>query len=158
MLNVGDKIPNFQLPLAFADGKKDVVEFHTLLGKGPVVIGFFPLAFTTPCTAEMCELRDHAAHFDSLHVTRVGFSVDTKFANAAFAKENNLKHGLFCDSNRAVVHQIWETGSAGGSENRAKRGWMVLDTNGVVIEKWVSDDPAIWSGIKPIEAALHKAK
>jgi peroxiredoxin len=158
MLNVGDVVPNFTLPLAFADGKKDPVEMRSLLGKGPVVIAFFPLAFTGTCTQENCELRDHAAELDRLHVTRVAFSCDTPHANVEFARKNALTHGIFSDPNHKVVNEIWDTGVAGGVASRAKRGWMVLDKNGVVVEKWVSDDPGVWSGLKPIEAALQKVK
>lgn len=158
MLNVGDTVPNFTLPLAFADGKKDAVEMQTLLGKGPIVIAFFPLAFTGTCTKEMCEIRDHAATLDGLHAQRVGFSCDTPHSNVEFAKQNKLAHGIFSDPNHKVVNEIWDTGVAGGVASRAKRGWIVLDKNGKVVEKWVSDDPNVWSGLKPIEAALQKAQ
>lgn len=159
MLHVGDKVPDFTLPFATADGKRDPLSFHQFLqqGKGPVVIGFYPLAFTTPCTAEMCEFRDRQAVFDHVSARSVGFSVDTPFTNVAFAKQNNLQHGLFCDPNFQVVDKVWETMTVAGNERRAKRGWMVVSKDGVVLEKWVSDDPSKWSGIDPINAALHKA-
>ena len=158
MLNVGDSVPDFTLPLAFADGKKDPVSFTSLLGKGPVVIAFFPLAFTAPCTKENCDLRDHASALDKVHATRVGFSCDTPQSNVEFAKQNRLQHGLFCDPNHKIVNEIWDTATIGGVASRAKRGWMVVDASGKVAEKWVSDDPAVWSGIGPIEAALSKVK
>ncbi|HVM45541.1 MAG TPA: redoxin domain-containing protein [Candidatus Thermoplasmatota archaeon] len=159
MLNVGDTVPDFTLPLATAEGKRDPVSFKQLLeqANGPVVIGFFPMAFTTPCTAEMCEFRDKQAVFDHVRATPVGFSVDTPFTNVAFAKENRLKHGIFSDPNFQVVDKIWQTMTVAGNERRAKRGWMVVGRDGKVLEKWVSDDPGKWSGIDPINAALHKA-
>jgi glutaredoxin-dependent peroxiredoxin len=157
MLNVGDTVPDFTLPLAKADGTREPTSFKSLLGKGPVVIGFFPMAFTTPCTKEMCEFRDRQAVFDHVHAQSVGFSVDTPFTNIAFAKENRLQHGIFSDPNFAVVDKIWQTMTVAGNERRAKRGWMVVSPQGKVVEKWVSDDPAVWSGIDPINAALHKA-
>lgn len=159
MLNVGDKVPDFTLPLAFADGKRDPVSFHQFLqqGNGPVVVGFYPMAFTTPCTAEMCEFRDRQAVFDHVAARGVGFSVDTPFTNVAFAKQNNLHHGLFSDPNFQVVDKVWQTMTVAGNERRAKRGWMVVSKEGVVLEKWVSDDPGKWSGIDAINAALHKA-
>lgn len=158
MLDVGDKVPDFTLPLAFADGKRDPVSFHKVLGaaRGPIVIGFYPMAFTTPCTAEMCEFRDRQAVFDHVSAKSLGFSVDTPFTNVAFAKENRLGHGLYSDANFQVVDKIWQTMTVAGNERRAKRGWMVVGADGVVLEKWVSDDPSKWSGIDPINAALHK--
>lgn len=159
MLNVGDKVPDFTLPLAFADGKRDPVSFHQLLQKAnsPVVIGFFPMAFTTPCTAEMCEFRDRQAVFDHVQATPLGFSVDTPFTNIAFASQNKLKHGIFSDPNFAVIDNIWQTMTVAGNERRAKRGWMIVGADGKVLEKWVSEDPAKWSGIDVINQALHKA-
>ena len=158
MLNVGDTVPDFALPLAFADGKKDAVSFKSLLGKGPVVVAFFPLAFTGTCTKEMCDLRDHAADLDKLHATRVGFSCDTPHSNVEFAKQHQLKHGIFSDPNHKVVNEIWDTATIGGVASRAKRGWIVVDNRGKVAEKWVSDEPSVWLGIGPIEAAIAKVK
>jgi len=158
MLNVGDKVTDFTLPLAFADGKKDPVPFNSLLGKGPVVIAFFPLAFTGPCTKEMCELRDHAATLDGLHAQRVGFSCDTPHSNSEFAKQNKLTHGIYSDPNHKIVNELWDTAVIGGVASRAKRGWMVVDKTGMVVQKWVTEDPSVWSGLGPIEAALSKAK
>ena len=158
MLNVGDKVPDFTLALAFADGKKDAVPLHTLLGKGPLVIAFFPLAFTGTCTKEMCEIRDQHDVLDALHVARVGFSCDTPHTNVEFANKNALKHGIFSDPNHKVVNELWDTAVIGGVASRAKRGWMVIDRHGKVAEKWVSDDPGVWSGIGAIEAALAKLK
>jgi peroxiredoxin len=156
MLNVGDNVPDFELPLAFADGKKDKVSFRSLLGKGPIVVAFYPLAFSGICTKEMCEVRDSQTHLENLHAATVGFSVDTPFANINFAKANNIKHGLFCDANREVVNKIWSTMTVAGVENVAKRGWLVITKDGKVAEKWVSEDPTVWSGTGPIEAALSK--
>lgn len=158
MLNVGDKVPDFTLPVAFADGKKEPVSFHSVLGKGPVVIAFFPLAFTGVCTKEMCEIRDQASILDRVQAQRFGFSCDTPHTNVEFAKQNHLKHGIFSDPNHKVVNEIWDTATVGGVAGRAKRGWMVVDGHGVVREKWVSEDPSVWSGVAPIEAALSKVK
>src|SRR5581483_8741621 len=109
MLRVGDKVPDFELPLAFADGKRDKVRFSSLLGHGPVVIGFYPLAFTGTCTTEMCEMRDAQSFFDHLDAKAVGFSVDTPHTNVQFAKANHLRHGLFSDANHEAVDKIWAT-------------------------------------------------
>lgn len=158
MLNVGDKMPDFTLPLAHADGKRDPVSFHSLLGKGPVVVAFYPLAFSGVCTKENCEIRDAQGQLTALHATVVGFSIDTPHANVPFAKANALNYGLFSDANREVVDKIWSTMTVGGVQRAAKRGWMVLSKDGKVVEKWVSEDPTVWSGVKPIEAALAKAK
>lgn len=158
MLNVGDNVPDFTLPLAYADGKKDATSFHQLLkaANGPVVIGFFPLAFTGVCTKEMCEMRDQQAVFDHVGAKAVGFSIDTPFTNVQFAKANHLTHPIFSDPNREVVNLIWATQTVAGVQNVSKRGWLVVGKDGKVAEKWVTDTPGEWSGIAPIDDALHK--
>ncbi|HUR69071.1 MAG TPA: redoxin domain-containing protein [Candidatus Thermoplasmatota archaeon] len=160
MLNVGDKVPDFTLPLATADGKRDPVSFQQFLhdAHGPVVIGFYPMAFTTPCTAEMCDFRDKQAMFDHVHAKPVGFCVDTPFTSVAFAKENRLQHGIFSDANHQVVDKIWKTQTVAGVEKRAMRGWMIVSPQGVVLEKWVQEEGKVgqWPGSDAINAALHK--
>ena len=158
MLNVGDTVPDFTLPFAKADGTKDPVAFKSLLGKGPVVIGFFPLAFSGTCTKEVCDMRDHQSVFDHVGATAVGFSIDTPFTNVNFAKANNLHHGLFCDPNREVVNKVWATMTVAGVHHAAKRGFLVVDRHGKVVEKWFTDTPSEWPGMKPLEAAVAKAK
>ncbi|HEX2022848.1 MAG TPA: redoxin domain-containing protein [Candidatus Thermoplasmatota archaeon] len=156
MLDVGDKVPDFTLPLARADGRRERVAFSSLLGKGPVVVAFYPLAFTGVCTKELCELRDAQAQLDRLRATTVGFSVDTPQSNAAYAKAHALAHGLFSDPNREVVGRLWGTQTVAGVRDVAKRGWLVVRPDGVVAHRWVTEDPEIWSGVAPIEAALAR--
>ena len=122
LLNIGDKVPDFEIPLAFADGKKEKVKFSSLLGHGPVVIAFYPLAFSGICTTENCQLRDNQSFFDHLEAKTIGFSTDTPFANIQFAKTNNLRHGLFSDANFEAVEQIWQTAPVAGWTHRATRG------------------------------------
>lgn len=158
MLRVGDKVPDFTLPVAYADGRKDDVAFSSLLGRGPVVLSFFPLAFTRVCTTQVCDMRDNTRVYEALGAQVFGFSCDSKWANAAFAKQESMTHGIFSDANRDVADLIWETQRTAGVERVPKRGWMVVDPRGVVVDLYVTDVPgAPWVGSKPIEAAIAKA-
>ena len=159
MLRPGDKVPDFVLPVGYADGKRVDVSFASLLGRGPIVISFFPLAFTRVCTTQMCDMRDHAADLDSFGAQVFGFSCDSKWSNAKFAAQEGLKHGIFSDANRSVVSTLWETQDVAGVNAVPKRGWMVIDPQGVVVDLHVADaagDP--WVGSKAIEAALAKVR
>lgn len=156
MLQVGDKVPDFTLPLAKADGTKAPVAFSSLLAKGPVVIAFYPLAFTGTCTQQVCDLRDGQAELHGLRATVVGFSIDTPASNVQFAKLQGLEYGLYCDPNRSVVDRIWETMTVIGVDRVATRGVLVVKPDGTVAEKWVAADPDDWIGRGPIEAALAK--
>lgn len=159
MLSPGDRVPDFTLPVGYADGRREDVAFSSLLGKGPIVLSFFPLAFTRVCTTQMCEARDNASAYAKLGAQLFGFSCDSKWANQRFATEQHLAHGIFSDANRAVVDRIWETQTTAGVERVPKRGWMVVDANGVVVDLSVTDvSGAAWVGSKPIEEAIAKAQ
>ena len=159
MLQAGDKVPDFTLPVGYADGRRDDVAFSSLLGRGPIVLSFFPLAFTRVCTTQMCDMRDHAADLDSLGAQVFGFSCDSKWANQRFATEQALAHGIFSDADRAIVDVLWETQTTSGVDRVPKRGWMVIDARGVVVERVVTDVPgAPWVGTKDIEAAILRAR
>lgn len=158
MLDVGDTVPDFTLPLAHAERKIEAVPFSSLLGGAPIVLSFYPLAFTRVCTAQMCETRDAQATIGDLDATVVGFSIDTAASNLHFARMHQMKHGLYCDPNREVVHQIWATQTVAGVKECAKRGWLVVDKTGKVVEKWITDVSGEWSGLAPIQAALQKAR
>lgn len=158
MLEVGDAVPDFSLPLAFADGRRDPVAFRSLLARGPVVIAFYPLAFTRVCTVEMCEIRDAQAAMDELDATVVGFSIDAAPSNAHYARLHEMKNGLYSDANREVVDRIWATQRVVGVDRCAKRGWLVVAQDGTVAAKWVTDNASEWSGLAPVKAALEKLK
>lgn len=158
MLKAGDKLPDFTLPIAYADGRRDDVAFSSLLGRGPIVISFFPLAFTRVCTTQMCEARDNAAAYERMGAQLFGFSCDSKWANQKFAAEQQLAHGIISDPNRVVVDKIWWTQTTAGVERVPKRGYLVLDAHGVVVDSWVNDVPgAPWVGFDAVATSISKA-
>jgi peroxiredoxin len=158
VLHIGDEVPDFTLPLAYADGRRDPVSFRSLLGRGPVVLSFFPLAFTRTCTVQMCEMRDRAAALDGLGVQAFGFSCDSAYTNVAYAREQGLRHGIFSDPNREAVDALWATQTVVGVHRVPKRGYLVVGRDGRVAEKWVTDAPGEWIGIQALEAAVARAK
>src|SRR5438874_10611974 len=158
MLHKGQHVPDFDLPLAFADGRKDPVQLKTLLAEGPVVLSFFPLAFTRVCTTQMCDARDREAELLALGARVFGFSCDTPWTNVHFAKEHALRHGIFSDANRDVVDKLWETQDVAGVRRVPKRGWMVVAPDGTLADLFVADaSGAPWPGTEPIAAAVRAA-
>jgi glutaredoxin-dependent peroxiredoxin len=156
MLSPGDLVPDFTLPVGYADGRKEPTRFSSLLGKGPIVISFFPLAFTSTCTKQMCDARDHADVYAQRHATLFGFSCDSVFSNAKFAAEHGLAHGIFSDANREVVDALWETYEVVGVKRVPRRGWMVVAPDGRVAERHVQDPGTPWVGHQSIEEAIRK--
>jgi len=139
MVEIGETAPDFELP--DTDLKK--VKLSSLKGK-VVVLAFYPGAFTPVCTKEMCTFRDSMAKFNEVNATVIGISVDPPFSNKAFKEQNKLNFTLLSDYNREVIRKYnvyWELPVLPGYV-LAKRAVFVIDKEGKVRYKWVSDDPA----------------
>lgn len=152
-LQTGQQLQDFTLKMATQDGVQEFT-LSQHLGKGPLVIGFFPFAFSAPCTKEMCDLRDSLDKFGGLGATVLGFSTDSHFVNAQFVKDQALGMGILSDPNREVVGKIWQTMEIAGVKDVAKRGVMIVEADGTV--KWtsVSDDPKVWVGADEVRKHL----
>jgi peroxiredoxin len=152
---VGAKLPDFTLKVASKDGIADF-KLSDHLGKGPLVFGFFPLAFTGVCTTEMCDFRDNLASLAALNATVFGFSTDPAPSNKAFAIAQNLPFGIISDPNNEVVGKVWPAMPTPlvGVNGVAKRGAMIVNPDGTV--KWlsVSDDVKVWVGTPEIKKHL----
>lgn len=128
-ISKGQAAPNFKL---YNTDKKEV-ELAGLKGKN-VVILFFPLAFTSTCTAELCSMRDDIATYNSLNAVILGISVDSLFTLGKFKAEQNLNFDLLSDFNKTAseaygsLYQSFILGMNGVS----KRSAFVVDKNGVV--------------------------
>ncbi|MDR5700176.1 peroxiredoxin [Agromyces aerolatus] len=89
----GDPAPDF----ALADQFGRSTRLSELLAAGPVVLVFFPLAFSSTCRGELGELRDHVAEFDAAGVRIVGVSVDSKHTLRAWAEREGFAFTLLSD-------------------------------------------------------------
>jgi peroxiredoxin len=128
-------------------------------GKKPVLT-FFPGAFTGVCTKEMCRLRDSTQVFQAVGAQVIGISVNDPFTNKAFSDANNLQFPILSDYNRKTVkkYNIRQVNFAGlKGYTAAKRSIFILDLNGVVRFKWVSEDPSKEPSYEDIWAFVTKA-
>lgn len=124
------------------------------LGK-KIVLAFFPGAFTSVCTKEMCTFRDSIQALNSLNAQVVGISVNDPFTNKAFAEANKLQFPILSDYTRETVrkYNVFHDHFAGlAGYTAAKRSVFVLDDDGIVRYRWVSDDP----GKQPDYDAIKK--
>lgn len=137
----------------------DHIEDFTLsqeLGKEHIVLAFFPLAFSPVCTDEMCAFRDSLAQFNSLKARVYGISVDSPFALNAFIKANALKFKLLSDFNKEISRAYGAFHEElMGLKGVAKRSVFVIDKNGLVRYRWVSDDPRQLPDFEAIRRALQ---
>ncbi len=128
-LKIGDKAPDFKL---FNSEKKDIA-LSDLKGKNVVVL-FFPLAFTSTCTAELCHIRDNYAIYNNLNAVVVGISVDSLFTLGKFKEEQKLNFDLLSDFNKsasASYDTLYED-FVFGMKGVSKRSAFVIDGNGVL--------------------------
>jgi peroxiredoxin len=149
---VGQKAPDFTLPNTDRKPRK----LSDFLGK-KLVLAFFPGAFTSVCTKEMCTFRDSLARLSELKAQVVGVSVNYPFSNKGFAERNMLTFPLLSDYNRDVVRLYGiELKDFAGLKGYsvAQRSVFILDKDGVVRYRWVSDDPGKEPNCKEIEEAL----
>jgi peroxiredoxin len=153
MVAVGDNAPDFTVPLA--DGSIGSFTLSERLDEAPLVLAFFPAAFTSTCTTEMRTFSDRMGEFDGADATVYGISIDTPFTLNEFRQQNDLPFGLLSDTNREVVdaYDVSMDFEELGVRNVAKRAVVVVDAEGTVTYAWVSDDP----GAEPDYDAVARA-
>jgi peroxiredoxin len=151
---VGSRAPEFTL----FDMEMTLRSLDEFKGK-KVVLAFYPGAFTSVCQREMYTFRDALSNFESLDAQVVGISVNDPFSNKAFHEMNMLNFPLLCDYTREVVraYGVFHEDFAGlKGYTVAKRSVFVLDRDGVIHYKWVSENPGVEPHYKEIEAKLAK--
>jgi peroxiredoxin len=152
---IGERAPDF----ALHDTEKNVRTLSQFLVKGRrIIIAFFPGAFTSVCTQEMCTLRDMYGELEYLNSKVVGISVDAPFAQKAFADMHELTFPLLCDFNREVIQKygvVWN--NLGGIDGYvcANRAIFVVDDQGIIQYKWVAPNPGELPDFEEIKAALR---
>jgi peroxiredoxin len=127
------------------------------------VLAFFPAAFTSTCTKELCTLRDAIADYGKLGATVYGISVDSPFSLAEFKKQNNLSFALLSDHKHQAIkaYDVVYENLANIGYLAARRSVFVVDSHGNVAWSWVSnvpsDEPAYADVKNAVEAAAaHK--
>jgi peroxiredoxin len=151
---VGKPAPDFTLP----DSERKLRKLSEFRGK-KLVLAFFPGAFTSVCTKEMCTFRDSMARLNELKAQVVGISVNDPFSNKGFVEKNLLTFPLLSDYNREVVrlYDIELKDFAGlKGYSVAKRSVFILDKKGVVRYMWVSEDPGMEPNYEEVKKVLEK--
>ena len=99
MVEAGDEAPDFTAPLA--NGDVDEFTLSENLDDAPLVLAFFPGAFTSVCTHEMNAFQDRIENFEEVDATVYGISVDSPFSLNEFRDQLGLEFELISDVNRA---------------------------------------------------------
>lgn len=149
-IQVGQPAPDFSL----FNTEKQEVSLSSLRGKN-VLIHFFPLAFTSVCTAQLCNARDNMEVYTKLNAVVLGISVDSLFSLGEFRRQQNLSFDLLSDFNKEVIRlfgiEIDEF--AFRMKGVSKRAAFVIDKDGIVRYAEVCPTP----GDQPDYQAIRKA-
>ena len=136
-VDVGATAPDFTLP----DQDRTPVTLSNEIKNGPVVLAFFPAAFSSVCTTEMCTFRDSTGDLNKVGAKVLGVSVDTFFALKAWADAQKLNFPLLSDFNKDVIRQYGVVNpDMIGLKDISKRAVFVIDKNGVVRYREVLED------------------
>ncbi|PSQ41851.1 peroxiredoxin [Halobacteriales archaeon SW_7_68_16] len=139
MVTVGDLAPEFSTPLV-----TDEMTSCTLseaIVDGPVILAFFPGAFTSVCTGEMRTFRDRIGDVTDAGATLYGISTDSPFALREFREQNDLPFGLLSDHDRELVtaYDLRADMESVGIHDVADRAVVIVDPNGRVTYRWVGE-------------------
>jgi peroxiredoxin len=153
-VNKGDRAPGFKLP----QKPGQVIDVGEQIGKGKVVLLFFPLAFSPTCTMEMCAMRDKWKDWEALGVTVYGISVDSPFVTEKFRTTEQIPFPILSDFNRDVARTygvLYE--DLFGLKGVAKRAAFVIGRDGKVSYAWVSEDPGKEPNYDEVRSAVQAA-
>lgn len=150
----GTAAPDFTLKSKNASGLVDV-KLSDNFGKKQTVLLFFPFAYTSVCTEELCSVSGGIAEYQGLEAAVYGISVDSPFAQEAFAKQHGINIPLLSDFNKAVS-QDYDVCYADllGFKGVSKRSAFVIGKDGTITFAWSSDDPKQLPPFAQLKAAL----
>lgn len=130
---VGQQAPDFTLPSTSGDK----ITLSALRGK-PVLIAFFPLAFSGTCTEELCEMRDHHDQFAQRGVTVLPISVDHTYSLKEYKAKHGMQTDMLSDFRREVSRKY---GVLLEDRFYANRAYFLLDKDGIVRWAHVEENP-----------------
>src|SRR6266571_4356685 len=122
----------------------------------PVVLAFFPAAFSSVCQKELCTFRDSIAALNAAKAHVFGISVDTFFALKAFHDQQQFSFPLLSDFNKQAIRDygVWNDDMI-GLKGIAKRAVFVIDKDGVVRHREVLEDARNEPNYDNVFAALQ---
>jgi glutaredoxin-dependent peroxiredoxin len=155
-ISVGTKAPDFTLKSKQASGLVDVTLSKNFGNKNTVVL-FFPLAFTSVCTKEMCDLTAGLNAYSGLGAEVIGVSVDSPFAQEAWAQKEKIGITLASDLNKEIIKKYDVVfPMLAGVGDTAARAAFVIDKSGVVQYSEQTPTPKDLPNFDAIKSTLGK--
>lgn len=151
-ITIGQPAPDFKL----VNDQREEVALSQFKGKN-VVLLFFPLAFTSVCTAELCSVRDGMKTYEELDAQVLGISVDAPPTLARFKDDQGLNFPLLSDFNKNVSQEYgaFYEQFAWGLKGVSKRAAFVIDQEGVIQYAEVLDNAGEQPNFEQIQGKLR---
>ena len=155
-LAVGSPAPDFTLKSKTADGFKDV-KLSANFGQRQTVLLFFPMAYTSVCTNEICDVSNGLAEYEKLGASVIGISVDSALTQEVWAKTNNIRITLVSDLNKdttrayGVLFPMFL-----GIGDTAARAAFVIGKDGVIKYAEQTPTPKDLPNFAAVKAALAR--
>lgn len=152
-LQPGQPAPDFKL----YNTEKQPVQLSSLKGKN-VVLLFFPAAFTSTCTKEMCQTRDELSFYNNMNAEVFGISVDMPFTLAKFKEAEGLNFPLLSDFNKeasgafGILYQNWGSMELKGV---SKRSSFVIDKEGIIRFAEVLENASDYPNLEGVKKTLE---
>lgn len=151
-IQTAQQAPGFSL----FDTEKNKVSLADQKGSN-VVLLFFPLAFTSTCTKELCSVRDNISQFNNANAKVFGISVDSLFTLGKYKQEQNLNFPLLSDFNKEAAKAydvLYETFPSFEMNGVSKRAAFVIDKDGIVRYAEICPTPADLPDFAAIQQTL----
>jgi glutaredoxin-dependent peroxiredoxin len=157
-LKIGTAAPDFTLKTKTAEGLLDV-KLSDSYGRKNTVLLFFPLAFTGVCTQEMCDVSGGIGAYDTLNANVYAISVDSPFAQEAWAQKEKITVKLLSDLNKSVIKAYDVVFPAlAGIGDTAARSAFVIDKQGKIVHAEQTPSPKELPNFNAVKEALAKLK
>jgi len=155
-IDVGDPAPDFTVPLAHGDGETHPFVLSDHLDEAPIVLAFFPGAFTPPCREEMARFQEDIDRYRELGATLLGVSVDTPFAQHEFREQNGFEFGMLSDTNKHLIdaYGVAIDMTDLGYYGVANRAVFVIDGDCEITYRWVAEEPSDQPDFDAVEDAV----
>ena len=154
--DIGNKAPDFELP----DINMKMHKLSDYIGR-KIVLAFFPAAESPVCSTEMCTFRDSLDELKEYGAQVIGISIDGPFANKIFTENRHLNFPILSDYKHQVINKygiVMKDLASLKDYNAAKRSIFIIDGNGKVQYRWVSDNPLIEPNYQEIKYVIKNSK
>lgn len=140
MVTIGQQAPDFSL----FNSEKIKINLSEFQNRKNVLLLFFPFAFTSVCTKELCSVRDNINRYQNDATEVLGISVDSVYTLAKFKEQEHYNFSLLSDFNKevsALYGSLYESFGDMQMAGVSKRSAFIADKNGIIQYAEVLDNP-----------------